>query len=607
MKLFSNIKRLGLIALTAALSLPAWAAELQLRIIQTSDVQAQLTDFDYDNEQSNAQIGYSRTATLIKQAQREVKNSLYVDNGNILQGSPIGDYMLNKGLAEGEKHPSYLALEKSGAMATVIGGRELAHGLAYLDKAVASSQVPVLSANVFDVQTRAPRYKPYQFKIMELTDNTGAKRRVNVAFIGLTSSSVLSHQPALQGQILVSDAVLTARKYVPLLRQLGAEVIIALNQSSENQAALSQMAGLDAVLQTGELAPLGAQIGVLDLNLNYETGRWRVVDKQFTTRAIFDKQTQKPLVRNQLRMKWHLYPYHQATRQFMALPVGKVAENLYSYLSLVQDDATVQLVNAAQKDWVQQAVSQQPALAKLPVLSATAPQKTGKQHSNAFDFAQIEQGDVKQRQLAELVSPSHTVAAVKVNGAELKEWLECSAGAFNQIQAASQNAQPLMNWQFHSQNFDVIDGVSYQFDLSQPARYNHECRLVNEKSQRVKNLVYAGKVVEPKAEFIVATHKQRAMAGQFAGTGAKKVVLKSDVSTRQVVRDFLKKQSENQGFVKIDPDKNWQFSPMNAKVSFETAANERAKAYIALQAQRPYIWQGQDEQGFGVYQFDLKK
>ena len=91
------------------MALPVMAANLQLRIIETSDVHAHLTDFDYNQNQTNPKIGLTRAANLIKQARREVKNSVYVDNGDVLQGSMLGEYMAAKGLVENEKHPSYLA------------------------------------------------------------------------------------------------------------------------------------------------------------------------------------------------------------------------------------------------------------------------------------------------------------------------------------------------------------------------------------------------------------------------------------------------------------------------------------------------------------------
>ncbi|MFZ6044223.1 5'-nucleotidase C-terminal domain-containing protein, partial [Vibrio natriegens] len=91
----------------------------------------------------------------------------------------------------------------------------------------------------------------------------------------------------------------------------------------------------------------------------------------------------------------------------------------------------------------------------------------------------------------------------KVTGKEVKEWLECSAGQFNQIDTQSEQPQGLINWDgFRTYNFDVIDGVNYSINVSQPARYDGECKLINAQAERIGNLTYNGKPVDPAQPFI---------------------------------------------------------------------------------------------------------
>ena len=61
----------------------------------------------------------------------------------------------------------------------------------------------------------------------------------------------------------------------------------------------------------------------------------------------------------------------------------------------------------------------------------------------------------------------------------------------------------------------MIDGVNYEFDLTQPPRYDGECKLINPNSHRVVNLTYQGKPVDPKAEFLIATNNYRAYGNKF--------------------------------------------------------------------------------------------
>lgn len=66
---------------------------------------------------------------------------------------------------------------------------------------------------------------------------------------------------------------------------------------------------------------------------------------------------------------------HEATRSFVNKPIGKANDVMYSFLSLVQDDPTVQIVNLAQRDYVERFIQGDPDLDGLPVLSAAAPLK----------------------------------------------------------------------------------------------------------------------------------------------------------------------------------------------------------------------------------------
>ena len=84
-------------------------------------------------------------------------------------------------------------------------------------------------------------------------------------------------------------------------------------------------------------------------------------------------------------------------------------------------------------------------------------------------------GDIAIKNVADLYLYPNTVQAVVITGAQVKEWLEMSAGIFNQIEKGKAD-QPLINLDFPSYNFDVIDGVTYKIDLSQPPKYDTEGR-----------------------------------------------------------------------------------------------------------------------------------
>ena len=71
--------------------------DVDLRIVATTDVHSFLTDFDYYKDAPTEKFGFTRAASLIRQARAEVKNSVLVDNGDLIQGNPIADYQAAQG------------------------------------------------------------------------------------------------------------------------------------------------------------------------------------------------------------------------------------------------------------------------------------------------------------------------------------------------------------------------------------------------------------------------------------------------------------------------------------------------------------------------------
>ncbi|MGI9279790.1 MAG: metallophosphoesterase [Endozoicomonas sp.] len=94
----------------ASLSGLSQAATIELRVLETTDIHTNIMDFDYYKGQPTNQFGYARVATLIREARNEVENSVLVDNGDLIQGSPMGDFMADKGLKKGDVHPVYKAM-----------------------------------------------------------------------------------------------------------------------------------------------------------------------------------------------------------------------------------------------------------------------------------------------------------------------------------------------------------------------------------------------------------------------------------------------------------------------------------------------------------------
>ena len=629
------------------------AATVDLRILETTDLHSNMMDFDYYKDTPTEKFGLVRTASLINTARGEVKNSVLVDNGDLIQGSPLGDYMATRGLKKGEIHPVYKAMNTLDYTVGNLGNHEFNYGLTYLHDALAGAKFPYVNANIIDVKTQKPLFTPYLIKETEVVDQDGKKQTLKIGYIGFVPPQIMTWDKAnLDGKVTVNDITETARKYVPEMREKGADLVVVVAHSglsadpyqamAENSVYyLSEVPGVDAILfghahavfpgkdfasikgadiEKGTLNGVpsvmpgmwGDHLGVVDLVLNNDGGRWKVTQSKAEARPIYDAAAKKSLAAEDKKLVDVLKHDHDATREFVSKPIGKSADSMYSFLALVQDDPTVQVVNMAQKAYAEHFVQGDPDLAKLPVLSAAAPFKVGGRKNDPASYVEVEKGQLTFRNAADLYLYPNTLVVVKATGKEVKEWLECSAGQFNQIDPHSSKPQPLINWDgFRTYNFDVIDGVNYQIDVTQPAKYDGECQAINPQAERIKNLTFNGKAIDPNATFLVVTNNYRAYGGKFAGTGDGHIAFASPDENRSVLAAWISAESKKAGEIHPAVDNNWRLAAIHSDtpldIRFETSPSEKAAAFIKEKAQYPMKQVATDDIGFAIYHLDLSK
>ncbi|WP_421671413.1 bifunctional 2',3'-cyclic-nucleotide 2'-phosphodiesterase/3'-nucleotidase [Rahnella sp. EDr1-12] len=648
-----NTRHLTLSLLATLTAASVQASQVDLRIMETTDLHSNMMDFDYYKDKPTEKFGLVRTASLIHAARNEVTNSVLVDNGDIIQGSPLGDYMAAKGLKEGDVHPVYLAMNTLNYAVGNLGNHEFNYGLDYLKKALAGAKFPYVNANVIDDKTGKPLFTPFLITDNAVKDRDGKTHNLRIGYIGFVPPQIMVWDKAnLQGKVTVADITETAKKWIPEMRKQGADIIVAIPHSglsgdpyktmAENSVYyLSQVKGIDAIMfghahavfPSEEFASIkgadikqgtlngvpavmpgmwGDHLGVVDMVLSNDGGNWKVETAKAEARPIYDKEQKKSLAAEDQDLVKVLAPSHDATREFVSKPIGKSTDNMYSYLALVQDDPTVQIVNNAQKAYTEHFIQGDPDLADLPVLSAAAPFKVGGRKNDPASFVEVEKGELTFRNAADLYLYPNTLVVMKVTGQEVKDWLECSAGQFNQIDLNSTKPQSLINWDgFRTYNFDVIDGVNYQIDVSQQAKFDGECTLVNKDAERIKNLTYNGKPIDLKATFLVATNNYRAYGGKFAGTGDKHIAFASPDENRSVVAAYISAETKKAGAVTPTADNNWKLATLKAPqpldIRFETSPGDKAAAFIKSHAQYPLTAKGTDAIGFEIYQVDLQK
>lgn len=597
--------------------------QAHLRIMETTDLHVHVFPYDYYADKPRDTVGLARTASLIQGIRDEASNSLLIDNGDFLQGNPMGDYIAyERGMKDGDTHPVIQAMNTLGFDASTLGNHEFNYGLDFLMKSLAGANFPVVNANVALEMGASPTQDktlipPYVILDRMVTDGSGTEHPIRVGLIGFVPPQIMNwDRRHLEGKIQARDILETAKAYIPQMKEQGADIIVALSHSGigaanafegmENASVpLAGLDGIDAILTghshlvfpspdyadfagadvdagtlMGTPATMGgfwgSHMGLIDLLVEKDGNEWRVISAETEARPISKRNEDRsvtPLVESDPEVLASVQAEHDETLTYVRRAVGKTDAPLHSYFALVADDPSVQIVSIAQLWYIEQMMKGTPHEG-LPILSAAAPFKAGGRGGPDY-FTDVPKGDVAIKNVSDLYLYPNTARAVRVTGQQVKDWLERSAGIFNQVTPGAQDVV-LLNPAFPSYNFDVIDGVEYQIDLSQPSKYDPKGELLDANANRIVNLTYNGAPLDMAAEFIIATNNYRAGGGgSFPGATPETTVFEGPDTNRDVIVRYIVEK----GTISPRADGNWTFAPLEGTtVLFDTGP--AAKAYL---------------------------
>ena len=445
---------------------------VSLRIIATTDVHGQIFDKDILDGQER-QGSLAKLASFLKKQRKENKNVLYLDAGDILQGS-IEIYQ-DVTAQYDRKSLAAEAYNMLGCDAVSFGNHDFAVGVSCYERFCVGTTFPILGSNVCfeDYGDFVPAYRMFEFN------------GLRVAVLGMTTPVTKYSIPSDRiSELEFRDIVETAGYIVPRLREdKKADVIIGLIHSGFDKGRMddegvyenavrrmvSEVAGFDVIFFGHDHAPRCVKMTdcngdtVLLINpgpyarnaaVATVTADFRNSDKpEILTSGYLEDITDE--VADKGFMK-ELSEWYVDVSNYADSVVGTITTSLEGLGVLWRESSAMDYIHS-----VQMAFSSAEISLASPV----------------FTRSYIPAGDIRMRDLFALYQYENTMVSVMLKGSEVRDVLEYSAGLYyNTVQDANGNLIKTGRDEGNgkkmpstpSNYFITAAGIDYEVDVTKP-------------------------------------------------------------------------------------------------------------------------------------------
>ena len=466
-----------------------------LVIVATTDLHGRMLGWD-DVRDAEAPGGLSRAATIIATLRSQYPGQVVlVDAGDLIEGNLFSTYFAR--VAPARPHPMVDALNGLDYDAATPGNHEFDFGVDALRTAMADATFRYLSANIIVPTTQAERSDTPLFSPSTVLVRNG----IRVGITAFTTPGVMVWDRSLvAGKLKVLPIAQAAPGALAALDRQGVDfklvlVHAGLNDPSSydttgvgpenNAAVLAGMASKPDLVVFGHthrevkdsvLAGVhfvqpgfwGRSLSVVHVWFKRSNGKWAVDHLRADLIPLATVAELPSFVRRE-------EPSHVRVKIWASQSLGTAEPGFDGRYERVEDTPLLDFVNEVQR------------------------RRTGADLSGtpAFDPGASFPGEIHLRDLAGVYPYDNTLVAVRISGRQLKDYLEQSARYFRTYAPG----QPLINPAVAGYNYDVVSGVDYQIDLTQP------------EGQRIRGLLYKGRPVIGVDTFTIALSNYRAAGG----------------------------------------------------------------------------------------------
>ncbi|MFC6331701.1 bifunctional metallophosphatase/5'-nucleotidase [Paenibacillus septentrionalis] len=522
----------------------------EIVILETSDLHGFMLTRSYADHRE-VSYGLARIANLIREIRQTQPNTLLIDNGDCLQGTPLTYYHAK--ISSQLENPVIACMNELNYDAAVPGNHEFNYGLSYLQQAAKASSFPWLSANIIDYATEEPLFdKPY---IVRILDNG-----VRIGILGLTTSHIPNwEQPDHIAGLRFDNPIQAAKRWVKHMKQVEqVDIVIvayhggferdietgkpteALTGENVGYALCEQVQGID-VLLTGhqhraicgakingvcivQPASEGRYLGKVTLQLEKNEAGWLLTERQseLIEAAHFDPDE---------RFEQLVAPVEALTQAWLDQPIGFVEGDMRITTPeqvRLREHPFIEFINRLQMD------------ISGASISCTA---LFDNESQGFDT------QITMRDIVSNYKYPNTLKVLRISGADIRSALEKSAQYFDinetgNIIVHDAYLQPKPQ----HYNYDMWEGISYTLDISKPI------------GQRVITLKQNDQPLVKEQLYEVVMNNYRASGGgEFDMFQGKPVVKDIAIDMVELIADYIRERRH----IRASVNHNWHIVNSN--------------------------------------------
>ena len=543
--------------LLACLSFAAPADTARVIIVATTDVHGNATAWDYALERP-FQGGLTRAATVVDSLRKLYPEQVVlVDAGDLLQGSPFAAFLAHEPRSP---HPIVAAMNAMGYDAATPGNHDFDFGVPFLLSAAAGAKFKYVSGNLWTVPADTLLFPSH-----------AVIRRgpIRVAVGGFTTPGVmLWDREQLTGKVRVARIAASAPATVRSMR-LDADFSVVVIHSGLSAPSTYDTAGIGPENDAAMLARIPDAPDLVIVGHTHNELRDSLIGRTHFTQPNFWAQSLSVthvLFERVGNGRWKVDLGQSAAHSARRCP-GQPADPEPPRRPGRRRPPLAWHLDRSRTAPMPARYGRAGPTPLIAFIQAVQQKVTGAQLSAASDFrleSGFNAGDITRGEVAGVYPYENTLKAIRITGAQLRAYLENSARYYS-LRDGKIGIDPAVA----GYNFDMVSGVAYDMDLSQPV------------GSRIRNLQFRGKEVAPADSFTMALNSYRATgAGGYGVIAGAPVVYDKGES----VRDLLVAAIEQKKV--LDPAdyaaKEWRIVPAAAeqqvRVLFGAAAEARPRA-----------------------------